>query len=357
MARTRNLGFVKGQLGDIGFRQGYVTENGVSKKATIAFQVQRNVANPRTAGQTKQRTAFSLVRGLASLLLAFLRIYFTSTINTSNAYTAFISKNLKNAIHVSEGVPFIDFAKLVVTNGSFKARRMKVWAPIEAVPDDCNCGKTVTWDYDWKEGIYGDQWNLAYVGVSVDENGQVDDYRHVVTEVTYGECGATLFLPECGCCKTYYYAFFVNTESGEASDSHYIGTCETEHDVYDPTQCAICILDPVKADQALPPSEDVHNCDAEAVDKDTIVYTGDALILGKRGFESKPTPNGKNNSERFESKKPTDADAAISMNPPATQGGTNATATKTAGTEGAEEGNNLPSGDTGTDGEGTTPIG
>ena len=211
MAVVKHMNFKRGRLGDIGFRQQITSDgNGSYSRKTVAFTIPEAVSNPRSPGQVMQRTKFRLIQALATVLTSvnILRNFYNSPSGLSG-YNAFIRDNLAKAIDTSTGVPFVDFRKLQVTFGDFYTPVSKYAPEQESEDPDCNCRVKLAWNYDWTEDPVG-AYALVCIGIKIDEEGAVEGVELVQSRTPMRACTAEIDLPDCNCCKTYWYAYFVD---------------------------------------------------------------------------------------------------------------------------------------------------
>lgn len=288
MAQMRGLGFRKGNLGDINFRQQVVkVKNGYAKRTVASQKILTNSSN--SAKQSKQRSKFRLVQQLATALSAsgILRNFY-ATPNLLPGYQKFIQDHLFNdyAIVVSGGQNFLDFKKVMVTKGG-KAKNIKAYAVDGADPvtgikitdDGCHCEKKLAWDYSYMRDGDGANWVLQLVGVKIAEDGSIEEILHEQPLATMNQCSVDVKLPYCNCCKTYWYGFFVNAAEGMWTTSKYFGTCSCELSVYDDT-CATCEDVARTVEYVTPPSDcaDGHCNEGEGIDPASIIYNGTSQI-------------------------------------------------------------------------------
>ncbi len=276
MAVVKGMNFTRGKLGDIGFRQQMVKEgNGNYRRRTVAFKLPETVSNPRTLGQVRQRTKFKMIQAIGSALSAKGITYsFYRSGRGISGYNAFIRDGIASAIvEAPDGTPYVDWKKLQVTNGDFY-KKMKPYQAQTLLGDDCNCARLLTWNYDWTCDPDGNAYALNLIGVKVDEEGAIEDVVCVQPRIPLSACHAEVLLPQCDCCKTYWYAFFVDPYTGYFSSSEYIGTCDCSLPVYE-GECGTCVTPP-PAPSFTPPSECPTHCGdgTNEVNRTEIVYTG-----------------------------------------------------------------------------------
>ena len=128
------------------------------------------------------------------------------------------------------------------------------------------------WDFDWTcdpDGSY----TLYMIGLKINEEGAVDDVLCVQPRVPMTDCKADVVLPKCDCCKTYWYALFVDPFTGYFSTASYCGTCDCAKEDYT-DDCHICKMAPQTFTLALPPEDCPTGCNDGEVDSSTIVFTG-----------------------------------------------------------------------------------
>ena len=288
MAQMRGLGFKKGNLGDINFRQQVVkVKNGYAKRTVASQKIETNSSN--TVRQAKQRSKFRLVQQLATALSAkgILRNFYQSVTNLPG-YQMFVKDHLTGdkAIHISGGQNFLDFKKVMVTKGG-KAKNVKAYAVTDAdettgqrvSEDGCHCEMKLAWNYSYLNDGDGANWVLQLVGVKIAEDGSIEEILHEQPLATMNQCSVDVKLPYCNCCKTYWYGFFVNAVEGRQTTSKYFGTCSCELPVYDDT-CMTC-EDIVRVASVITPPSDCADgsCnEGEGVDPASIIYNGTSQI-------------------------------------------------------------------------------
>lgn len=289
MAIMQGLTPVRGRLGGTGFRQQTVRTgragSGTYRRRTVAFQIQETPTNPNAPGQQRQRTSFALIVALGSALNAkgILPNFYPSGSGLGN-FQKFVSDNVLTlgaggAIVQNPNNPadvYVDFRYLRITRGS-------ITVPVEVyqgdVADtDCDCTRKLAWGFDATQGWptpYSD-WKLLLVGVKIDSTGAIEDIVQSQPCATIDQCVASVTLPKCDCCKTYWYAFFVNPVTGYNTASVYVGTCEGSADlpVYDATTCLACNVIAQDLIPFAPPSEIPDSCGDEAVDMSTVFFNG-----------------------------------------------------------------------------------
>ncbi len=276
MAVVKGMNFTRGRLGNIGFRQQVVKEgNGNYRRRTVAFQLPETVSNPRTLGQVRQRTKFKMIQAIGSALSAKgITYHFYRSGRGISGYNAFIRDGLASAIvEAPDGTPYVDWKKLQVTNGDFY-KKMKPYQTQTLEGDDCHCARLLTWDFDWTCDPDGNAFALNLIGIKVDEEGAIEDVVCVQPRVPLSACHAEVLLPQCDCCKTYWYAYFVDPYTGYFSSSTYVGTCDCTLPVYE-GECGTCVPPPAPPSFTPPTECPVHCGDGtEAVNRADIVYTG-----------------------------------------------------------------------------------
>ena len=125
----------QGILGGFRGRVGNIVGTGWKGKAVMK-SLPLTVANPRTAGQVKQRNRFSLLVHLASGILAsIVKPLWDRSASGMSGYNSFISAN-QNAFHPSGELSFEDF---IISRG-----RMLAPASIVAVKSGDDVNVTVT---------------------------------------------------------------------------------------------------------------------------------------------------------------------------------------------------------------------
>ncbi len=279
MARMKSgLKVTKGKLGDHFFRQQVVKEKGRYVRRTIVATLPES--NPsNTPKQSKQRSKFRLIQQIASALTArsvLSNFYYTGSL--LGGYQGFIRDHLTNdyAVVESGGNWFVDFKKLRVTLGnSFK--KIKAYAAETLVDDDCHCARKLAWDYHYIKDGAGSNSVLQLIGIKVDSDGAIEDIVYEQPMVTMDRCMAEVLLPTCDCCKTYWYAFFVNPVEGTFTTSSYLGTCSCEVEAYDDT-CHTCVKILNTEVIVEPPSDCPISCGDTEIDPANIVYNGTSHI-------------------------------------------------------------------------------
>lgn len=284
MAVVKGMRFVRGKLGDVGFRQQFVKDGkGGYKKQTVAFQLpEGNTSN--SVGQARQRSRFRLIQALATMLSqkGLLRALYRSVTGLSG-YAAFIGYNVKEAIVESAGDFFVNFPKLRVANGDW-SKEIQVFGSDLEPDDDCGFSRKLVWNYETlNDPANAHDYYLVIQGIKVNEEGAVEDTFLEQPLHRMTECMADVILKECDCCKTYYYAYFVNPLTGYVTTSNYIGTADTAvPSLADSDCCFVCDVfeNPIRS---TPPSEDIAQCcGGIEVDKNNIIFNG-TLAHGSRG--------------------------------------------------------------------------
>jgi hypothetical protein len=303
MAIMNGLTPVRGRLGSTGFRQQTVRTgragSGTYRRRTVAFPIQETVTNPNAPGQQRQRTSFALVVALGSALNAkgILPNFYPSGSGLGN-FQKFVSDNVltlgaggsivqnpNNSADV-----YVDFRYLKITRGS-------ITVPIEvyqgnAADTDCDCSRTLAWSFDATQGWptpYSD-WKLLLVGIKIDSTGAIEDIVQSQPCATIDQCLATVTLPKCDCCKTYWYGFFVNPVTGYNTASVYLGTCENTDQlpVYDPENCLTCNVIATDLIPFTPPSEMPEKCGDEKVDMASVFFNGGSNFANIPGPDFSP---------------------------------------------------------------------
>lgn len=298
MAIMNGLTPVRGRLGGTGFRQQTVrtgrSGSGTYRRRTVAFQIQETVANPNTRGQQRQRGAFALIVALGSALnsTGILPNYYPSGTGLGN-FQKFVSDNVLTIANGGAivqnpddaGDNYVDFRQLKVTRGSVTIPTEVFSAP--ELDDDCQCGRKIAWSFDGTQGWPSPQnWKLVLVGIKLDNTGAIEDVVQSQACASLDQCLATVTLPKCDCCKTYWYAFFTDLSTGYNTASTYLGTCDTVVPVYDPlTSCATCITVAGRNSDFLPPSDDPINCGDEVYDMTKVFFNGNSR------FQATPGPS------------------------------------------------------------------
>ena len=298
MAIMNGLTPMRCRLGGTGFRQQTVRTgragSGTYRRRTVAFQIQETVANPNTRGQQRQRGAFALIVALGSALnsTGILPNFYPSGTGLGN-FQKFVSDNVLTIANGGAivqnpddaGDNYVDFRQLKVTRGSVTIPTEVFSAP--ELDDDCACGRKIAWSFDATQGWPSPQnWKLVLVGIKLDNTGAIEDVVQSQACSSLDQCLATVTLPKCDCCKTYWYAFFTDLSTGYNTASTYLGTCDTVVPVYDPlTSCATCITIAGRESDFLPPSDDPINCGDEVYDMTKVFFNGNSR------FQATPGPS------------------------------------------------------------------
>lgn len=288
MARVKFMNFTTGQLGDVGFRQQTVRkEDGSLGRATIAYQIQRtNSSNSPLQSAQRSRFRFAQVLGSALTAKAIINNFFRNS-DGLRGFQAFISRNLRNGAIINKGgTPYVDWRKLIVSTGKDQEKIVRPY--LSTVPqvqqegDDCSCFVKLAWSYDWTCDVPNpDDYALYLVGIKIDPTGALEDVVCVQPRVPMSACMTDVALPDCDCCKTYWYAFFVDPINGRWTQSNYIGTCDQSClEEYDES-CAICNQRPVLEEEIFMMDECPVHCGTSGdlqVDKSKIIFNGDNNI-------------------------------------------------------------------------------
>lgn len=78
----------------------------------------QHVKNPRTAGQVYSRTAFKAVSAALSPIASTLRLTFAKRAGKMSAFNKAVSINLKEAVEDVEGIPTVNYEKLILSKGN-----------------------------------------------------------------------------------------------------------------------------------------------------------------------------------------------------------------------------------------------
>lgn len=78
----------------------------------------QHVKNPRTAGQVYSRTAFKAVSAALSPIASTLRLTFAKSAGKMSAFNKAVSINLKEAVEDVEGIPTVNYEKLILSKGN-----------------------------------------------------------------------------------------------------------------------------------------------------------------------------------------------------------------------------------------------
>lgn|SRR5690554_170975 len=117
---TGFMGIIKqGILGGFSGKVGSVV-GGTWKGINYMRSLPTSVKNPRSPGQMKQRTKFSIVIELLKPLTPFLRIGFKTYADKKSAFNAAVSYNLNEAVMGEYPDLEIDFTKVLFSRGSLK---------------------------------------------------------------------------------------------------------------------------------------------------------------------------------------------------------------------------------------------
>lgn len=112
------MGTIKqGILGGFSGKVGTVV-GGTWKGIHYMRSLPSSVRNPRTPGQVKQRTKFSIMIEFLKPLTPFLRIGFKNYANRQTAFNAAMSYNVNNAVDGEVPDLELDFPKILVSRGS-----------------------------------------------------------------------------------------------------------------------------------------------------------------------------------------------------------------------------------------------
>ncbi|OJV90986.1 MAG: hypothetical protein BGO34_22130 [Bacteroidia bacterium 44-10] len=112
------MGTIKqGILGGFSGKVGTVV-GGTWKGIHYMRSLPSSVRNPRTPGQVKQRTKFSIMIEFLKPLTPFLRIGFKTYADRKTAFNAAMSYNVNNAVEGEYPDLELDFSKILVSRGS-----------------------------------------------------------------------------------------------------------------------------------------------------------------------------------------------------------------------------------------------
>lgn len=78
----------------------------------------QHVKNPRTAGQVYSRTAFKAVSAALSPIASTLRLTFAKSAGKMSAFNKAVSINLKETVEDVEGIPTVNYEKLILSKGN-----------------------------------------------------------------------------------------------------------------------------------------------------------------------------------------------------------------------------------------------
>lgn len=293
MAIMNGMSFVRGRLGGTGFRQQYVSDgsNGYRKR-TVAFLIpETNSSN--TVRQQNQRSRFRLLAVLGGLLnrCGIINSFYYSGLGISG-YNAFVRDNLTNeAVIQCDGANRIDWRKMIIALGA----RIKQILPFQSTlvagtdyDESCQSAIKLKWSCAGIcEKDEKDDWGLFLVGIKITEDGTAEDAITLQPGQTLGSCEADLVLPKCDCCKTYWFAFFVNPYIGENTTSVYLGADAStfaDNPIYDEVTCCI----PCECDDEETPAEactmDEHPENCGCGHEDSEVDNADIVFTGERNF-------------------------------------------------------------------------
>lgn len=112
MARISNplIGRAKNKIGNVVFS----TWKGIN----VLKEKPASVANPRTNGQVRQRSAFSTMVAIARMILPAIQVSFRQMAVQMSAYNAFVRANLTEAFTFSGGVATFVPANFVASKGT-----------------------------------------------------------------------------------------------------------------------------------------------------------------------------------------------------------------------------------------------
>jgi hypothetical protein len=293
-AVMRGMNFQRGRLGNTGFRRQYVSDgNGNYKRETIAFTLPES--NPsNTVLQQNQRTKFRTLAVLGGLLSrqGILRRFYYSGLGISG-YNAFIRDNLQReaAIQCEDGNSYIDWPKLLIAIG-FSPKKLVPYKSglIEGVDYDPSCKYPLhlRWSNKTTKKAERGNWALVLVGIQIREDGSAEEICLLQPGATLNNCYADVLLDKCDCCKTYWFAFFTNTYTGENTTSVYLGADASTFvnlPDYDPSTCCFnCEEDIIIPEICNIPSDEPEFCgcghDTPEVDPSGIVFTGANNVIG-----------------------------------------------------------------------------
>ncbi len=291
----RGMRFVRGRLGDTGFRQQYVSDgNGSYTQQTVGFMMPVG-NNSNTTLQSNQRSRFRLLAILGGALnrAGVLRAWYYSQLGISS-YNAFVRDNLLDdaVIQHSNGTQYIDWTKIRVALGSGVQKILPFKTTLESGTDydpECQSAVQLRWgsQCDSKTAEQKANYALVLVGVKINDQGTLENVCYVQPGATMANCSIELKLPVCDCCKTYWFAFFANPYNGDNTDSVYIGpdTHFANYPEHDPeTCCFTCVEVEDEIEDTTPPDEIPTFCgcghDHGDVDRTGIVFNGERNRTG-----------------------------------------------------------------------------
>jgi len=287
-AVMRGMNFVRGRLGNTGFRRQYVSDgNGGYSRQTVAFTMpETNASN--TVLQQNQRSKFRQLAVLGGMLnrCGILRRFYYSGLGISG-YNAFIRDNIRRdaAIKCDDGKTYIDWPKLLIAIGLPRQIVPYKSELVTGTDYDPSCKVPIHLRWSNKSSKNDDKgdWSLVLVGVPIKEDGSAEEICFVQPGATLETCYADVLLEKCDCCKTYWFAFFANTYTGENTTSIYLGADASTFDTlpsYDPNTCCFNCEEEIVVDANCElPSDEPEFCgcghDDVDVEASEIVFTGE----------------------------------------------------------------------------------
>ncbi len=290
-AIMRGMNFLRGRLGNTGFRQQYVNDGrGGYSRQTVAFTMPTGNSS-NTVLQSAQRSRFRLLTILGSALsrCGILRQWYYSGIGISG-YNAFMRDNLRNEAVVthSNGEQFIDWTKVIVAIGSGFQKILPFKSGLTPSIDyDPSCESVVQlrWGTQCvcKSPEDRDNYALILVGVKVNVDGTLEDVCYKQPGATLANCSIEVKLPICDCCKTYWFAFFANPYNGDNTHSVYLGpdTNFGNLPMHDPETCCFKCEETADSEELITAPDEIpvfcgcgHD-DHEAVDREAIIFNGE----------------------------------------------------------------------------------
>ena len=174
-----------------------------------------SVSNPRTPGQVRQRTKFSLVQGFLTGISPIIRVGFKKYTGKQSAYNAAMSYNVLNGV-VGEGANVeLDYPNLMIARGNLQA------APsVDALYND---GDLL---FEWDNTLTGNA-NLTDTVTLLMYNKTKGESKYNIGLFSRGTGEASQVFPatwkgdivEC-------YIGFVSEDGKEVSNSAYAGSIE-----------------------------------------------------------------------------------------------------------------------------------
>ena len=198
-------GAMKGKMGNVVFTRVF-GKNVVKSKAL-------SVRNPKTAGQTSQRTKFALIQDLMSQAKVVIRLGFAKLAVGMSAYNVGMQYNLANAIGGTTAAPAVDWDNLQLSQGDT--------AGVYNMAGQANAGQqiTITWDNNSTSpgAAVDDEFHATAICTDADVANKV---RSIIVENTRDEGEQIFTLPvEWVGKKVRVYGFFVNPSTNVCSPS------------------------------------------------------------------------------------------------------------------------------------------